>query len=211
MLECGVHSVQAARSRDGSTISGWHVILLRCTALKGSTDSMLPKPSKKRCRPKTTAIAEAAQRQSGYDNVMPLLATNTATNSLTAEDRQLHADLYWKSDMARPRTRSTNPYSQAMYVSKQRKEQREKLLQWADISTSDKPLVASERAKKSGQASKVQSKLQQATQSPAVQKKAQQMEDEELKGEQVEDEQQVCVDIEGGRNGGGTVQGSRDR
>ena len=152
VLECTARSVQPAQLRDGGTLVGWHVISLQCAALKEIVRSKLPKGNRRRSKPARKAVVsiEGEQQDEADSDVMQRSSpTSTAIPTPNESDKQVHEDVYWKHQLDRPRTRSTNPYSEAIYNSKKNKEERERLNKWADISTSDKRLVAlEEQAKK---------------------------------------------------------------
>ena len=109
--------------------------------------SSLPATAKRRGRPpgkKREVISTAkAEQQSSVQSF-----SSAYTDTSNEADRELHAKLYWENAMNRPRTRSTNPYSAAMYVSRKRKEEREQLMQRADYRISDKGIAAEAQAKK---------------------------------------------------------------
>jgi len=207
MLECTIHSVQAALSCDGGALDGWHVVLLRCAALKGIVGSTLPKSGKRRGRPpgkKRKAAASAERQPSETDARQPSNsnpASAAAAHSQTEEDMREEANQSAANTtpaLGIYHTRSTNPASAAMQAFRARMTASTRQGQQLDYALSDKGLkAAAELAKKAEQQKKQQSRRHRVGLPAAVQRdernESEQM-DGGAKEEQVQDEQQEEVE-----------------
>ena len=208
LLECTVRCVSAVRAREGRAVAGWHVLELHCMALQGLVSSTPDTAGKRRGRPKKTALAaerQQEQKREAAESEVAAQSPPAAAERLSpsSEDQQL----YWLQQLDRPRTRSTNPHSKAMLSSKRQKEERERLLQWADHSLSDSRLAAVAKLEAKGkkqQAGKASSGRQQVKLEARPQE--QQQEADGGKREAREDEtapkEEEAIVVQAGRDNG---------
>ena len=192
VLNCTIHSVQAAQSRDGSALDGWYIISLHCAALERAACATPPKAGRRRDRPagvkKTTAAGMEEQQPEGANFDVVQISTSVIP-SLSSDADKKRDDSYWTQFIGRPRTRSTNPNSPAMLAMKRKQEESERLQKLLDYSTSEKGLAAAAAASAAKRSKKQPAKQKQINRQ---QHKEMEVEDEKhIKSPMSEDEAQV--------------------